>query len=234
MTGCASPSSPFYQPDTQLMRYVAAVYKSAFIMELVVAYMNYTTPLHRAGALIGALAFVVIETFWTTITTEDSAGKVAICGWNGHLGHSSFAQFWSNVIFTPLILFHYRNIVTDCCLRVFLFPINIWLLEIIEGYVIMFLFGKNVAWEYRGDDAYFHGNVKLGYAVPWIVLGLVVELGWDPAIMPLAAAVEQADMTQPILTLAGLLTLIFSPRMGVIGVWNSLRGIEHCDKFHEK
>ena len=209
------------------MRYVAAAYKSAFLMELITAYIELTTPLHRAGAVIGALIFVVIETFWLTITTEDDAGNVTITGWSGELGHSSYAQFWSNVIFTPLILFLYRAVVTHPILRVLLFPVNIWLLEIIEGYIIMFLFGRNVAWEYRGADAFFHGNIKLGYAAPWIALGLVVELAWESVILPLVVALEESGMTALVLVVAGAVTLVFSPNMGVKGVWNSLQGVKH-------
>eukprot|EP00603_Paraphysomonas_imperforata_P011199 CAMPEP_0114482766 /NCGR_PEP_ID=MMETSP0104-20121206/18475_1 /TAXON_ID=37642 ORGANISM="Paraphysomonas imperforata, Strain PA2" /NCGR_SAMPLE_ID=MMETSP0104 /ASSEMBLY_ACC=CAM_ASM_000202 /LENGTH=85 /DNA_ID=CAMNT_0001658609 /DNA_START=95 /DNA_END=352 /DNA_ORIENTATION=- len=74
----SSPVSPFFQPSTQLTRYVAAAYKSAFLMELVIAYLDWTSALHRAGAVIGALMFVLIETFWITITTEDAAGNVTI------------------------------------------------------------------------------------------------------------------------------------------------------------
>jgi hypothetical protein len=222
----SSPVSPFFQPSTQLTRYVAAGYKAAFLMELVIAYMNLTNDLHRAGAVIGALMFVIIETFWVTITSEDKAGNVTITGWTGKLGHSSFAQFWSNVIFTPLILFLYRDIVTNPILRVLLFPFNIWLLEIIEGYVIMFLFGKNVAWEYRGNDAYFHGNIKLGYTGPWIALGLVVELAWNPLILPLAVELETSGAVLPVLILAGVVTLIYSPRMGFRGLWCSLYGLK--------
>ena len=42
----------------------------------------------------------------------------------------------------------------------------------------MLLFGRNVAWTYEGPDAWFHGNVKTGYLVPWLGLGAAVELGW--------------------------------------------------------
>ena len=28
------------------------------------------------------------------------------------------------------------------------------------------------AWIYKGDDAYFHGNVKLGYYILWLLLGI--------------------------------------------------------------
>lgn len=203
-------------------------------MELVNAYIQLTTPLHRAGAVIGALIFVVIETFWITITTEDDAGNVNITGWTGELGHSSYAQFWSNVIFTPLILFLYREIVTYPLLRVLFFPVNIWLLEIIEGYIIMFLFGRNVAWEYRGADAFFHGNIKLGYAAPWIALGGVVELTWEPVIHPLVVSLEESGMTVPVLVLAAGVTLLCSPRMGVQGVLDSLQGVTHSSDRGDK
>lgn len=198
-------------------------------MELLIAYIDWTTPLHRAGAVIGAFTFVVIETFWITITTEDADGTVRITGWTGHLGHSSYAQFWSNVIFTPLILFLYRHMITHAMLRVLLFPFNIWLLEIIEGYILMFLFGKNVAWEYRGADAYCHGNIKLSYALPWVALGLIVELAWDPLVLPLAVALEDSGLVVPLLVLSAAVTLVWSPGMGLRGLWGSLQGSTKSD-----
>jgi hypothetical protein len=51
-------------------------------------------------------------------------------------------------------------------------PIYIWTVEIVEGYLIMFLFdGKNIAWEYSGSDALFDGNIKIAHCKLWWVLG---------------------------------------------------------------
>ena len=57
------------------------------------------------------------------------------------------------------------------------------------GYTIIALFGRNVAWTYHGRGAVCHGNVKLGYLVPWLALGTAVELLWSPVIVPASAAI---------------------------------------------
>ena len=64
--------------------------------------------------------------------------------------------------------------------RALLFPLNIWALEIVEGYALIYLYGYNPAWEYRGDDALFHGTIKLSYWRYWLPMGLVLEyLLWN-------------------------------------------------------
>ena len=226
MDSAPSPVSPFFQPSTPAMRVVAVIYKAVFILTVIFFYLQMTSPLHRAGGVVGALTFVLIETFWLTITVEDSAGNVRIVGWSGKLGHSSFAQFWSNVVFCPMVLFFYRSLVTTSVWRILLFPLNIWMLEIIEGYIIMFIFGKNIAWEYRGSDAFCHGNIKIHYAAPWIALGIVVEFVWEDIFLPLALQLQNSQFMQPLLLFCATLTLLFSPRMGYKGIWKSLTGVK--------
>ena len=34
-----------------------------------------------------------------------------------------------------------------------------------------------MAWNYYGDDAYFHGAIKLGYWKIWLVMGLIYNPG---------------------------------------------------------
>ena len=60
-----------------------------------------------------------------------------------------------------------------------LFPLNIWVMEIIQGYGLVWIFGRNVAWSYKGyPDAMFHGNIRTNYLIPWMGLGLGLELLW--------------------------------------------------------
>jgi hypothetical protein len=129
--GGPSPS-PFYQPSSPLGRLLAVLYKSAFVAGLVFLHLTFTTPLHRAAASLATLGFVLIETCWTTIADEDEAtGAVSIkppSRWAGEVGHSSFAQFWSNVLWTPMILHGYRALLAGDeplfrGLRVVLFPL---------------------------------------------------------------------------------------------------------------
>ena len=124
----------------------------------VYVWLHHTSLLERGVAVIAATAFAGIETTWTTLTQTLPDGRVVAATWrSARLGHSSFCQFWANVLYTPILLFVYRAVVRHAALRVVLFPLNVWALEVIEGYAIMFLFsGRNVAWTYSGKDAYFH------------------------------------------------------------------------------
>lgn len=87
------------------------------------------------------------------------------------------------------------------------------LLLFCQGYVIMLLFGRNVAWTYEGPDAWFHGNVKTGYLVPWLGLGAAVELGWVPLLSPVAAALSPHLWLG--LALAAAWTLLTSEDLGL-------------------
>lgn len=223
--GGQSPS-PFPQPRTALERMLAVTYKAVALLLLVLLHLSLTTRFQRAASCIAATLFVIIETVWTTIAHEDPvSGAVSIRGWTGRMGHSSFAQFWANVMYTPILLFYYRSQIDNPFVRVLLFPLNIWLLEIVEGYVLMFLFGRNVAWEYRGRDAYFHGNIKLQYFLPWLGLGAVVEALWEKGLMPLTNALAAgSDNLSIFLLIAVVLTVAHSPRMGIAGILKSLTG----------
>ena len=48
--------------------------------------------------------------------------------------------------------------------RVVGFPLTVWLLEIVEGYLLIAVYGHNPAWTYTTPDAMFHGNIRTGYA----------------------------------------------------------------------
>lgn len=113
----------------------------------------------------------------------------------------------------------------DVAFRIAVFPFHCWILEIIQGYTLIFFYGRNVAWCYSDDewilqrslqinsetaavasttptttarlsnlwrtggDAFFHGNIKLGYFKYWWILGLIFELGF--------LAIEYIDPTSP-------------------------------------
>mmetsp|Transcript_23542 Transcript_23542/g.46826 ORF Transcript_23542/g.46826 Transcript_23542/m.46826 type:complete len:354 (+) Transcript_23542:56-1117(+) len=220
--GGPSPS-PFWQPKTSTQRLLATFYKALFIAGVVHVHVMLTTTLHRSGAFCAAVAFIAIETGWTSFAVEDEkTGSVTLHFPPKKLGHSSFAQFWSNVIFTPLILHFYRSLVSPWWARVLLFPCNIWALEIIEGYILMFLFGRNVAWEYRGSSAFFHGNITLDYLLPWMLLGGAVEAAWEPLLEGAIGAFDEADAAKYLLPVAGIFTLVLAPKMSAVAIFTAI------------
>lgn len=128
---------------------------------------------------------------------------------------------------TPILIDYTRNVLladVSPLIRVLIMPLNVWLLEIIEGYAIMFVFnGKNVAWEYKGWDTLFHGNIKGQYILNWWGLGIAVEVAYDLLLRPVCYAIHPYLI--PYLVVAVLATLRFSGDMGLsnlIVVWNGL------------
>jgi hypothetical protein len=138
------------------------------------------------------------------------------------LGHSSFAQWWMNILYCPFLIFFYREVITSQLLRVVLFPFNIWLLEIVQGYFLQYLFGTNPAWEYRGWDALFHNNIKLQYYPIWFPLGIVIEVLFNYDIVDMLAA-EAFPYVEQVLTFAIAATLCFSPCMSIFALIESLK-----------
>ena len=172
--------------------------------------------------------------FFAVVAHEDpKTGSVSVKGWQGKFGHTSFAQFWSNVVWGSMLLFRYRDVVEGIGLEegwarsalfVFMFPFNVWWLEIVEGYILMFLFGRNVAWVYRGKSAYFHGTITTEYYVPWLGLGAVLELLWDSVILSLIKEVERSEAWVWIIAVASIVTLIFAPAMNGGAVFRAIVG----------
>ena len=169
-----STTTPFLVPPaimSNLLREYLFFFaiRFVFLLSCVLVWLYYTNESHRICALAAASAFSIIETFWTSIGLSVKKKSLLI-------GHTTWAQWWANILYTPILLFVYREHIESAYLRIFLFPFNIWLLEIVEGYSLRFIFGRNVAWFYDTKDAFFHGNIRLAYALPWMCLGAIVEV----------------------------------------------------------
>lgn len=115
----------------------------------------------------------------------------------GH-SHTTFEQWYMNVLYAPvgIIGFHYVFIawatripallVGDGSLAlayILVYPLNIWVLEIVMGYFCMWVYGRNVAWTYTTRDSLFHGNIRLFHAPHWSVIGAILYAS-EPIVMP--------------------------------------------------
>lgn len=90
--------------------------------------------------------------------TVDHEGIVVDCGIEGFLktfpvlrilAESSWSGFW----------------------RVFLFPVSLWILEVIEDYSLRLIFGTNHVWHYDDSLAILDGAVSFSYAPAWWLMG---------------------------------------------------------------
>ena len=102
----------------------------------------------KLRGLLGGLSFAPVEFTFTTLTAEV-----------GEKGHTTLEQFAANCLFLPWLFEIYYHLTLPYNALVFgmCFPIFVWVLEIIEGYYMIFLYGYNPAWHYHGNDAFFHG-----------------------------------------------------------------------------
>merc|ERR1712137_1317334 len=64
-------------------------------------------------------------------------------------------------------------------LYVCLFPVNIWILEVVEEFIIKLIWGRNVAWCYCDyADEYLSGCIRLGHGIFWMALGMGCFVGY--------------------------------------------------------
>jgi hypothetical protein len=110
--------------------------------------------------IIYAIGFGVIE----TITRQ-----IDIYVFNVQPIHSytTFPQFILTMIWTPLILQHKK--INNPIIRCMLFPVNIYMCEIIGGNIILYAFNYR-AWHYTDNYAMFNGMITLGYYPMWMGL----------------------------------------------------------------
>ena len=90
-------------------------------------------------------------------------------------GYTSVAQFVANILYTPVLLDLYGTLLADKpLLYVLLFPCNVWWLEVVVAYVLIWLYGHNVAWCYDDySDAFCHASFRLGHGLFWLGLGAI-------------------------------------------------------------
>ena len=90
--------------------------------------------------------------------------------------YTSAAQFGANLIYMPVLVDVYEHFfrqIPSC--YILLFPLNIWILELIQGLAISYIFGYNVAWCYADyADEFCFGFARIGHAVWWWGLGLLL------------------------------------------------------------
>ena len=94
---------------------------------------------------------------------------VESCWYRYHEGRwwTSWQQHYTLTLLSPLIFF-------SCSMHILLFPLKVWLFEIVAGYYLQLLNnGKNPAWIYYGPNAYCHGNILLSLSMwlRWMALG---------------------------------------------------------------
>merc|ERR1712039_912954 len=88
--------------------------------------------------------------------------------------YTSAAQFMGNLLYIPVLLDTYGWLFEGSpALYVLFFPLDVWLLEVVLHYAIVFIWGHNVAWCYKDyADEFLDGAVRVGHGAAWWVLGV--------------------------------------------------------------
>lgn len=148
----------------------------------------------KIRGLFGAAIFAVTEYTFYMCTIEHPDGTVmpALRTFPNRPGHTTKEQFAVNMLLLPVLLDAYIALVKRPLFQAILWPVFIWVLEVVEGYFLMLLYGYNPAWQYRGRDAFCHGNIKLGYWKFWVPMGLAVAYIGIPGLLPLSESIAQA------------------------------------------
>ncbi len=142
---------------------------AAFVLAWILLYPAATKVL----TVTCALAYSFVETAFTAIERRRP--------------YTSLAQFGANLLYIPVLLHGYHKAVLCIgghgpLLYVAAFPLNVWLLEVVEEWAILRpLFGHNVAWCYRDyTDEFLLGCVRLGHGVAWWGMGAALWLVYPP------------------------------------------------------
>ena len=123
----------------------------------------------KLRCLLVALAYSVAESGFTLL----ERGRA----------FTSVAQLAANVLSTPVLEAYHAWLGATPALFVALFPLLIWLYEIILGHVLIWLFGRNIAWCYEDyADAFCTACARLGHGPFWLALGAGF-LGLQPALV---------------------------------------------------
>ncbi|KAG0325846.1 hypothetical protein BGZ99_000112 [Dissophora globulifera] len=147
-----------------------------FIALVFVQWVHATSLAVKLQCVVGAALFSVTEYNFYTMTVEAPDGTVSLKPFAGRPGHTTIHQYIMNVFYIPILIHGYHALIGSTWVRILLFPINIWVLEIIQGYTLIFLIGY---------DAFFHGNIKLWYIHYWLLMGAALELVVLPYVLPL-------------------------------------------------
>jgi hypothetical protein len=85
-------------------------------------------------------------------------------------------QFIANFIFMPFMIEDYNILFPNRYFKYLIFPFDVWLFEIIMGYSMIFILGKNPAWTYNTKYSYFRGQIALECYPRWFFLGIFQDL----------------------------------------------------------
>jgi hypothetical protein len=151
--------------DAYLRRLVMRLRGLVIVVSVFLGWLMLTDLSSKIRSLLGAVCFYFIESTYVWF--------------HGKPFHSTFAQFWNNIWSHPLIAdIYFTGILSDSgpVVRIALYPLVIWGLELVQCTVLKSVYGRNIAWDYTGNRfSRFGGAIDLGMAIEWWLLGAAME-----------------------------------------------------------
>lgn len=136
--------------------------------------MVFSDPRARTRGVAMALAFSVIETIQYARTRRGCFTTVD--------------QFFANIVYCSVILDRWQLLTFEVWwIRILMGPLTIWVLEVVQNYVLLVAFGRNTAWCYTGATyGYCHGAIDLAMCHLWWILAAVLEVAHPYILMPIS------------------------------------------------
>jgi hypothetical protein len=125
----------------------------------------------KLRAVLAAFAYTFIEYTFNAIAHEK--------------GFTSDAQFGANLLYIPVLLDVYASVLLPHSPYIYIlcFPLNVWLLELVEDRLFLITHGRNVAWCYHFyEDSHFGGVIRRGHGVCWLLMGAGALVMWTPLV----------------------------------------------------
>lgn len=126
--------------------------------------------------LVYGLGFALIEIIFTTFAKDSDDGGIHFAF--GPLGRTTWIMIPGSILGGTVIIENFYHFTTPFLLRVFLWPLVIWLIEILWGGFLFYGCNGKRAWYYEGNSAKINGFIKLSYYPFWLILGLGIELSF--------------------------------------------------------
>ena len=87
--------------------------------------------------------------------------------------YTTFGQTLITFLWSPFIVLHFL-LINDHFLSVVLFPFNIWLCEVIFGYLFLTYWNMRF-WNYNDKLTFFNGIISLYFGGYWFILGIILH-----------------------------------------------------------
>ena len=193
MSGGFGPPPRSSSFQTEIEKLISGSPRKAICLLLVLCYWLIAVPsMNKLVGVVFASVFSVCEYWFVRLDiSPDPNNPVESLNC-----YTTPEQWFAHAFWFPILYPIYRFIVPQYWIQfsIINFDINMnlcspslaflfaWVLEILEGYCLIFLFGFNRAWQYFGNDAFFDGTIKLGHGVFWIILGFFIDITMAPIL----------------------------------------------------